>query len=243
MSVVPREREHGRTRRRIELPTTPPPPSPPPERPRGRVPWSAVAVVALLLAIAVGIDRIGDALPSLDNPFAETTVDRTQPPVLKAIQDIGEYRAASGNYEVIVDLEKDTKLPSELLGERILFVAVGSVDAGVDLSGVGEDAVRVSEDGTAATITLPRARLYEAEIDVGRSYVYERDRGLLDRIGDVFGGDESYEREAYLAAERRLDEAALANGELTERAEENTRTMLASLVRSLGFDRVEIRFE
>ena len=206
------------------------------------MPWGVLAALTLVLAVVVGVDRIRDALPSFDNPFAETTVDRTQPPVLRAIQDIGEYRAASGNYEVIVDLEKDTKLPSELLGERMLLVAVGSVDAGVDLSRVEQDAVRVSEDGSVATITLPRARLYEAELDLGRSYVYERERGLLDRIGSMVSGDEGYEREAYLAAERRLNQAARANGDLTERAEANTRAMLESLVRSLGFGRAEIRF-
>ncbi len=46
-----------------------------------------------------------------------------------------------------------------------------------------------------------------------------------------------------LAAERRLDEAAAANGDLTRRAEENTARMPATLVRSLGFERVDLRFE
>ncbi len=183
---------------------------------------------------------IRGVFPDFENPFAERTVDRTQPAVLKAIQDIGEYRAAAGNFQVIVDLEKDTRLPSEILGERTLFVAVGSVDAGIDLAGVDDGAVRVSDDRTAATITLPRARLYEPQLDLDRSYVYERERGFLNRL---FSDDEGYEREAYVAAERRLDEAARANGELTERAEENTRSMLESLARSLGFERVDVRFQ
>jgi hypothetical protein len=186
---------------------------------------------------------IRGVFPDFENPFAERTVDRTQPAVLKAIQDIGEYRAAAGNFQVIVDLEKDTRLPSEILGERTLFVAVGTVDAGIDLAGVDDGAVRVSDDRTAATITLPRARLYEPQLDLDRSYVFERKLGFLNRLGSVFSDDEGYEREAYVAAERRLDEAARANGELTERAEENTRSMLESLARSLGFERVDVRFQ
>ena len=188
------------------------------------------------------MDRVRDWLPSFDNPFASETVDRSRAPVLKAIEDIGEYRAASGNYEVIVDLAKDTRLPDEILGERTLFVAVGSVDAGVDLSQVDDEAVELSADGRAATITLPAAQLYEAELDVSESYVYERDEGLLNRLGGLFSEDSGSDRELYLIAERKLDEAARANDDLVERAEANTRAMLTSLVRALGVDRVDVRF-
>jgi len=239
MGVISPERE--RTRPPAEPPAAPPPP--PPERPRRDVPWTAITVVALILAIFVGVDRMRDWLPSFDNPFASETVDRTRTPVLKSIRDIGEYRAASGTYEVIVDLEKNTKLPSRLLGERTLFVAVGSVDAGVDLGSIDERAVEISESGRSAVVTLPHARVYDAEIDLGRSYVYERDEGLLNRLGGAFSDDEGFEREVYLAAEKRLDEAARGSGELVAKAEANTRTMLASLVRALGFERVDIRFE
>jgi Protein of unknown function (DUF4230) len=237
MGVVSPERE--RTRPRHEPPAGPPPPPPPP---RGGSPWTFLTVLLVILTLVGSVMWIRGAFPDFENPFAERTVDRTQPAVLKAIQDVGEYRAATGNFEVIVDLEKDTRLPSELLGERTLFVAVGSVDAGIDLAGVDDDAVDVSDDRTAATITLPRARLYEAELDLGRSYVFERERGLLNRVGSVFSDDEGYEREVYAAAERRLDEAARASDELTGRAEENTRSMLESLVRALGFERVDVRF-
>jgi hypothetical protein len=239
MGVVSPERE--RTRPPAEPPVAPPPPPEPPRR--REVPWTAITIVALIVAIFIGVDRVKDWLPSFDNPFASETIDRTRPPVLQAIQDIGVYEAAAGNYEVIVDLEKDTELPSEILGERTLLVAVGSVDAGVDLSRLEEDAVEVSDDGRAATITLPRAQLYEAEIDLDQSYVYQRDKGVLNEIGDLFSDDSGWEREAFLVAENRLDEAARANGELVGRAEENTRAMIESLVRGLGFERVEIRFQ
>jgi Protein of unknown function (DUF4230) len=236
MGVVSPERE--RTRPPVEPPVLPPPP--PPER-RGN-PWPFLTVLLVILALVGAFLWIRGALPDFDNPFAERTVDRTQEPVLQAVRDIGEYRAAAGEYQVVVDLEKDTKLPSELLGERTLFVAAGSVDAGIDLSMLGEDAVTVSGGGRAVTIELPTARLYEAELDLDRSYVYERDEGLLNEIGNLFSDDEGYEREAMLAAERKLDEAARSNDELLDRAEANTSAMLESLVRGLGFDRVDVRF-
>lgn len=220
-----------------------PPPSPPPERPRRDVPWGLIALAVIVLGTAWMVDRVADVFPDFDNPFAEETIDRTGPAVLKSIRDIGEYRAASGDFEVIVDLEQDTTLPDELLGERTLFVAAGSVDAGVNLGAVDDEAVEVSDDRRSATITLPPARLFEPEVDQSRSYVYERDRGLFNRIGDFFSDGGESQREVTLLAEQKLREAAQRGAGLVPRAEENTREMLTSLLTALGFTEVEIRFE
>ena len=241
MGVISPERR----RTRPASPPPEPPLSPPqPERPRRGNPWPFLTVLLIVLSLVGGFMWVRGALPDFDNPFAAETVDRTQPAVLQSLQDIGEYRAASANYELLVDLEQDTDLPAALLGERTLFVAVGSVDAGVDLRAIGSDAVTLSADGAGVTITLPPAQVYDAELDLGRSYVYERDEGLLNRIGGVFSGDGGggYEQEVMVAAEERLNEAARANGDLAERAEENTAAMLESLLRSLGFERVAVRF-
>lgn len=233
-------------RRRTEAPPRPPelPPAapPPPERPRRDVPWGLVALAIVIIMIVLGVGWVRGILPDFSNPFAERTVDRSSQPILQSIRNIGEYRAAAGDYQVIVDIAKDTQLPDELLGERKLFVAIGSVDAGVDLGAVDADDVVVSDDRRAATITLPAARLYEAELDVERSYVYEEDRGLFNRIGSLFGGDDSSEEELYQTGEQKIAAAAAANDELRGRAEENTRTMLTSLLRSLGFRQVSIEF-
>lgn len=41
--------------------------------------------------------------------FGTTSVDRSGPAVLKSIQDLGQFEAASGYYELVVDVEKDVK--------------------------------------------------------------------------------------------------------------------------------------
>jgi hypothetical protein len=217
-----------------------PPPAPPPQR---GVPWGLIALGLVIVSLVAGFNWVRDLVPSFDNPFSSETIERTSPPVLQSIQDLGEFRAAAGNYQVIVDVEKDTKLPSELLGERTLFVAKGSVDAGVDLRAVGAEDVQLSADRRAATITLPHAVLYPAELDLAESYVYERDRGLFNAIGDVFSDGGGSERELYLVAERKLTQAAGGTSGLRARAEENTRVTLISLLGSLGFTRVTVRFE
>jgi hypothetical protein len=194
-----------------------------------------VGAVVLVLAVV-------RAIPDL-NPFGSETIDRSQPAVLKSIEDLDQYRAATANLQVIVDIERDTVLPDFLKGERTLFVAAGTVDAGVDFSRLGRDAVKVNRDRTAATITLPAARLYDARVDPNRSRVYDRDRGLFDRLESVFEDSPTGDRELFALSERKLVEAARADPQLLRTAQRNTTDMLQGLLGGLGFERVTVRFE
>jgi Protein of unknown function (DUF4230) len=219
------------------------PPEPPRQRRERQVPWALVVLGLIVLAIVAGPGWIGGLLPSFPNPFASETVDRSSPAVLESIRDLREYRAATGHFQVIVDLEQDTALPAAILGERTLFVAVGDVDASVDFSALGRGAVTVSEDRRSAVIRLPPPALSEARLDLERSQVYDRRQGVLNEIGLLFEDERNTEREVYLLAERKIGEAAQSGSGLVRRAERNTRAMLESLLRSLGFTRVEIRFQ
>jgi uncharacterized protein DUF4230 len=229
-------------RRPAETPPPAPPPYEPP-RPRREVPWGLITLGILVIAIFGGVSWVKGVIPDLHNPFAQTTIDRSGPAVLKSIQDLHEYHAATGNFQQIVDLHHDTGLPDRLLGDRTLFVALGSVDALVDFGQVGQGGVQVSGDRRAATITLPRPKLSDPQIDVGRSYVYDRNSGLLNQIGSLFSDDPNSEREVYLLAEQKIRAAAQNGSGLVPRAEDNTRKMLQSLLRSLGFTRVVVNFE
>src|SRR5688572_15538343 len=163
MMVVAPERE------RTPPPAPPPPPEPPPERRPREIPTRLIAILLVLGAFLFARDWLRDLnlLPSLPgNPFAAEVVDRSGPAVLKSIQDLGDYRAATGHFEVIVDVERETALPDSLLGERTLFVAVGNVDASVDFSRVDGSTVDVSGDRRSATITLPPPRLSEVRLDL-----------------------------------------------------------------------------
>ncbi len=202
--------------------------------------FGAIAVLALVAALVVGV--LG-GLPSL-NPFAEEEKDRSQPVILKSIARLSEYRAATANLQVVIDVERDAKyLPDFLKGERTLFVAAGNVDAKVDFRGLKGEAIEVSEDRRSATITLPAPQLSEARVDPKRSRVFDRERGLLDRAGSVFEDSPTGDRELFLLAERKLLEAARADPSLLRSAERNTRETLTGLLRGLGFERVTIRFK
>jgi len=83
--------------------------------------------------------------------------------------------------------------------------------------------------------------LAEPVVDPARSRVANRDRGLVNRVADVFSDSPTSERELYLTTQQRLAKAAKGS-ELRARAEANTRKMLQGLLGEVGFDRVEVRF-
>lgn len=211
-------------------------------RGEGRRRRHPVAIAAVAVLALIGGGRLLDVLPSFSNPFGTETVDRTGPAVLKAVEDLSRYQAATGNFQVIVDLEKDARfLPGFIRGERTLFVAAGRVDAYVDFTGIGDGAVTVSPDGRSVTVVLPHARLADAHLDSEASRVVARERGVLDRLGGVFSDSPTGERRLYLLAEDKL-EAAARDGGVVARAEANTRAMLEGMLGSLGFERVTVVF-
>ena len=176
------------------------------------------------------------------NPFHTETVDRSPAPVLTELRDLAEFHAAQASFEVIVDQEDDVAfVPQFIAGERTQFVAVGTVDAVVDFTGIEPSDVSVDETGTVVTITLPTATLAAPEIDHAQSHVMNRDRGLVDRVSGALVDSPTGEHELLLAAEAEMSGAA-ASTDLARRAETSTRAMLRSLLAPLGYERVVVEF-
>jgi uncharacterized protein DUF4230 len=196
------------------------------------------------LAVLVPVSaQVRDWLAGWGNPFEQEVVERDTRPLLLALDDLQEYHAATGTFQVVIDREVDTRwVPSVISGERVSFLATGTADAYVDFDGLDAGRVTLSPDGEQATVVLPAPRIAEVRIDPEESRVLDRDRGLVDRVGDALGDNPTDDSELYALAEDRLD-AAAAESDLLRRAEDNTRTMLTTLAQSLGVDEVEVRFE
>ena len=202
----------------------------------------ALAVGALVVIGVVAVGGRLDLLPSIPNPFKTETVDRSNPVLLKSLEDLSEYHAATGNFQIFVDTEKDTRfVPSFIRGERTVYMAGGSVDAVVDFSQLDERSIQVSPDRTSVSIVLPAPTLTDPAVDPDQSRVVSRDRGLLDRIGGAFSDNPTSERPLILAAEQKMRAEAAESG-LLQRAEENTRRMLEGMLRALGYTDVNVTF-
>jgi hypothetical protein len=207
-----------------------------------RMGWLAVAALIAILALLLGLSAV-QLLPRLHNPFAETTVDRSQPALLMSIPALSRYVAASGSFQVIVDLAKRSSfLPSFVEGTDTLFVGAGTDIAFVDFSGLRGKDVVVSPNRTRVTITLPPAQLEPAVLNVKQSYVFAEQQGLLNRIGNFFSSNPNNQRQVYIAAQQKI-QAAARRSPLVAEAERNTTGMLTGLMHSLGFQHVTVLFK
>ena len=200
----------------------------------------AVGAIVLILAVLL----VGSAVhlfPQLRNPFSETTTDRSGPVVLKSIVQLSRYEAASGNFQVVVDISSGGILPSFLEGSDTMFIGVGTDNAFVDFSTLKGNAVQVSQDRLTASIALPHAQLEAANLDVKQSYVFAQQQGLFTRINSFLGGNPNSQQAVYELAQKKIEQAA-AQSAVKADAERNTRAMLVSLLQSLGFKNVTVTF-
>jgi Protein of unknown function (DUF4230) len=199
------------------------------------------AAVAAVIALVLVLSAV-HLLPRLHNPFGETTIDRSQPVLLKSITQLSRYEAASGSFQVVVDLTRQARfLPSFIEGSETLFIGEGTDIAFVDFSGLKSQAIDVSPDRTAVSIRLPHAQLEQAVLDVKQSYVFAQQKGLLNRVGDFFAGNPNSAQAVYVLAQKKIHSAA-AHSRLIPEAEKNTQGMLNGLLRSLGFHQINVTF-
>lgn len=200
--------------------------------------WLA-GFVALILVIGLGVKATG-LLPHFHNPFAAKKTDRSGPTLLLSIQDLARFEAASGNFQEVIDVQKDRSyIPDILFNDRTLFICVGSVDAYVDFSRIGQGDITDSPDHKTVTVKLPAPQLEKPNIDHAKSYVFAVQEGMANKIGDLFGGNPNKQQELYLLGEQRIAQAARDSG-LADRAATNTRQMLTQMLRSLGYTSITV---
>ena len=199
---------------------------------------AAIIVIALLPFASA----LGNILGALPNPFASTHHELVQPPVLKSLQNLSAYHAATANLSAVVEQSNDADyLPSFIKGDDTTYLAVGSVDAVVDFSHLASDAIAVSADGTSVTITLPSPTVATPQLDLENSKILSHSRGLVDRLGSLFGSAPDNTQPLMQQGQAALARAA-GETELLTRAKTNTTDMLTAMLRSLGFKQVTISF-
>src|SRR5215213_4816370 len=97
----------------------------------GRTVLTGVVVLVVAALAILGLRSL------VSWPFGDKEIDRSGPAVLTAMRDLSEYHAAAGQYQVLIDIQQDAKfLPDIIKGKRVIFLAVGSVDAYVDFRGL-----------------------------------------------------------------------------------------------------------
>lgn len=171
-----------------------------------------------------------------DRLFNPTPTIRPDPiSIVHEVRALARLETIQYAVEKVITAETGQEFLGFLFGDRLLFVAHGTVIAGVDLDRIGADDIEVDAEDRVV-LTLPPAEVFVTVLDNEKSYIYDREVGLLTR------GDVQLESAARLAAEREIERTALDDG-ILEQAQVNAEAYLYRLLRSLGFPDVTFRWE
>ena len=113
-----------------------------------------------------------------------------------------------------------------LFGDKILFVGHGTVIAGIDMEQLQPEDMRF-ENGVL-TVRLPPAEIFIATLDNEKSYVYDRETGVLAKP------DVNLETLVRQRAEEEI-EAAARNDGILEQAQVNAEAYLYKFFAALGY--------
>lgn len=150
--------------------------------------------------------------------------------IVHEINELARLETASMELEKVIRAERDQDLLWGALGETLIFVAYGEVIAGVDLAKMQPADMQVIDPDTVM-VYLPDVEIFVATLDNQRSYVADRDTGVLTN------SDPTLETQVRQAAEQEILEAALEAGILRE-ANQNAETYMRTFLNNLGFENV-----
>jgi predicted RNA-binding protein len=195
----------------------------------------ALVIVVLGVALGVGLARFGETLP-LVGPLLGEKPPRTTtgPVVVEGIRELDQLATVRWTESVPVTRESGGDVWERVFGgEKVLLIATGNVEAGVDLGDIREDDVSVK--GDVVTIDLPEAEILSASLDEETTRVYDRDFSPLNLHPD----DELVEQ-ARLRAVGKISASARENG-ILDTAESNAEDSIRAFVTTLGFEKVKFR--
>jgi hypothetical protein len=171
---------------------------------------------------------ISTRVSSILNPTPTVLPDPVT--IIRDVRSLARLETIQYTVEKVITAETGQQgIFQTLFGDRLIFIARGEVIAGVDMALLGPDDLEV-RDGVLY-VQLPEAEVFVAALDNEKSYVYDRDTGVLTK------GDINLESTARQAAEDAIEEAALDDG-ILDQAQQNAEYYLYRLFRNLGFEEV-----
>jgi hypothetical protein len=203
-------------------------------------------VIGLLVVAAFTgyglVTAVREASQPITNPLgaAATQVAVILPPtptplpngeaVVVQVRSLARLESAEFVIEKVIIKEQGQGALGMFFGDRLIFVAHGNVIAGVDLSKMQVGDVQVLPNGTAF-VTLPAPEVFVTNIDNDKSYVVDRETGLLTR------GNINLETDARREAQREIEQAAREAG-ILDHARQSSEAFMRQLLGSLGYTNV-----
>lgn len=153
--------------------------------------------------------------------------------ILLNMEEQFDVITVSSEFEKIVTAERNQEVLWGALGETMVFVANGTVAAGIDMSQMTPEDIQVLDPETVQ-IHLPPAQIFAeySSLNNEKSYVADRDTGLFTRA------DPELETQVRRIAEQELIEVAQSSN-LLQMANENAEREIRNLLAGLGFVNIE----
>ena len=196
---------------------------------------TTLVLALVIVVLGVGLARFGSSLPIVGPLLGEKPPRTTTGPVVvEGIQELDQLATVRWTESVLITRETGGNILDRLFsGEKVIVIATGEVEAGVDLGDIDKD--QVSVNGDSVTIDLPEPEILSASLDEERTRVYDRDFSPLNVRPD----DDLVER-ARLRAVEKIEDAAREN-KILATAERNAEDGIRAFVTTLGFDEVRFR--
>lgn len=149
--------------------------------------------------------------------------------IIQGVRSLARLETIQYSVEKVITAETNQGPFGFLFGDRLILVAHGIVIAGVDLEKLTPENMQLRNG--ALYVRLPDSEIFLTTLDNDKSYVYNRDTGLLTH------GNINLESDARRAAEDEIEKAALEDG-ILEQAQRNAENYLYRLLRDLGYPEV-----
>jgi hypothetical protein len=149
--------------------------------------------------------------------------------IIHEVRALARLETIQYSVEKVITAEVNQGVLGPLFGDRLLFVAHGTVIAGIDMSKIAPQDMWLQDK--VLNVHLPSAEIFTATLDNQKSYVYDRQTGLLTH------GDVNLETAVRQVAEDQIRQGALDDGILTL-AGQNAETYLSRLFLALGYPEV-----
>lgn len=146
--------------------------------------------------------------------------------VIHEVRSLARLETIQYTLEKVITAENNQNQLGFLFGDKLIFVGHGRVIAGVDLAKMGPQDMWVQ--GQVLNVRLPQAEVFVATLDNDKSYVYNRDTGILTK------GDVNLETAARQAAEKEILQSAINDGILNQ-AQQNAESYMSRMLRNLGY--------
>ncbi len=196
----------------------------------------ALAVIPVVVALVMGLTTVNGLVGGIQNifspapPVARITTTQT---IINSVQPLGQLVSISAQLakaEIGVSIAQGTLNSCNFSATH---VAQGTIEAGVDLTRVSDEAIEYDPSTDTYTIALPSPQLTSCRIDFIRQYNRSFTACSVD-------WDEARVLANYIALNDFRDDAI--EGGILNRAQQEVRVIVTNFVQALTGDNVEVVF-